>query len=443
MKRAVSETSPQNQNRSRAALLALILAVGLCGSLGFTGCSRSPQPPTIDTTGLDPAVARVINSAMSEVKRTPLSGEKWGQLGSVLMHYEFRAETTTAFNHAERLAPNDPRWPHLHGLALSASDLAGAAAKFRRAASLAGAEFDSPALHLIQAQAELGMNAEAEAGFANLVRRTPEHGPALLGIARLRLAAGNAHDATNLLAFCLRDPHTARAAHTLMAAAEQALGDANAARRFAAIATTLPADTPWPDPWWTAALQYRVGRKALLEDATALMDQGKLQEASSLLNRTTQEYPTDAEAWYLAGWGMVQQQRPAEGERALREHLRLSPQSPKGHAQLAVALLMQRRHAEALEILQAGVALKPTWREFHSNLGFACVQLGRHDEALAHYREALALDPNHLPTYAALVELLMRRNSHAEAGELIERGLELAPDDQRLRGLRERINASR
>jgi tetratricopeptide (TPR) repeat protein len=425
----------------RLAALSVAVVIGLPGLLILGGCV--PKPPAIDTTGLDPAVVPVIHTALSEVKKSPRSGEAWGQLGSVLMHYEFPAETSSAFSHAERLAPSDPRWPHLHGLALSATELAGATEQFRRAASLATPEFDSPALHLAQLQAERGFNAEAEAGFAALLGRQPQHAPALLGLARFHLAAGRARDTTNLLGFCLRDPHTARAAHTLMASAQQALTNTTAAKQFAANATTLPADAPWPDPWWTEALRFRVGRKAMVENATSLMDQGKLVEAMPLLDRTTRDYPADAEAWYLAGWAMVQQQRPVEGERALREHLRLAPQSPKGHAQLAVALLMQQRHAEAAEVLRTGVALKPTWRELRSNLGFACVQLGRQDEALAHYREALALDPNHVPSHTALAELLMRRGDQAEARQLLQQALEIDPSDPRTRGMLDRLGPTR
>ena len=101
----------------------------------------------------------------------------------------------------------------------------------------------------------------------------------------------------------------------------------------------------------------------------------------------------------------------AQQERALREHLRRSSESAKGHAQLAVALLSQRRYDEAIEVLEAGVKLKPTWREFHSNLGYACVQVGRYDEAIRHYREALACDPNYQPTLTALAELLRRHDN--------------------------------
>jgi len=127
----------------------------------------------------------------------------------------------------------------------------------------------------------------------------------------------------------------------------------------------------------------------------------------------------------------------------LREHLRRSPQSPKGHAQLAVALLAQQRHAEAIEVLEAGVKLKPTWRELHSNLGYACVQLGRYDRAIQHFREALHHDPNYVPSYTALADLLVRRGEDVEALRLLRQAVELSPSDPRARSLLQRVEPGR
>jgi tetratricopeptide (TPR) repeat protein len=400
--------------------------------------------PQIAVAGLDPAVARLIESALQTVRAAPQSGESWGKLGSVLVHYDFMEETRAAFARAEALSPDEPRWPHLHGLAVSAHDAAAATEKFRRATTLGSVNgngikgssndvnralplTDPSELRLAQMLAERGLNAEAEAQFQALLRVLPAHPPALLGLARLRQAQGRLFEATNSLAGCLRNPHTARSAHVLLAAIEQALGNATAAAAAARAGTILPADVPWPDPWWTEAQAYRVGKKALIEDATTLMDQGRLTEALAALDRVTREYPQDEEAWYLLGWALNQQTRAADAERALREHLRLSPQSPKGHAQLAVALLAQRRHIEAVELLQAALKLKPTWRELHSNLGYACVQLGRDEEAITHFRDALALDPNYLPSYAALAQLLDRQGARAEAQRFRQQALELKP----------------
>lgn len=246
-------------------------------------------------------------------------------------------------------------------------------------------------------------------------------------------------ESKNLLASCLDDPHTAAGAHVLLASLQQALGDATGAAATARRSSALAADVAWPDPWWAKAAQWRAGRKALLAEASRLLDQRQFTEALSLLGRITTNDPAAAEAWYQMGWAHNQLQQRPEAERALRQYLRLSPQSPKGLAQLAVSLLGQRQFTEAVELLQAAVRLKPTWRELHSNLGYACVQLSCPDEAIVHFREALRLDPNYVPSYTALAELLSRRGEGEEAKRLLELALQLNPTEARAKGMLERL----
>jgi tetratricopeptide (TPR) repeat protein len=415
----------------------------LAGAAYFASFSRSPHPPAISTTGLDPAVAQLIEGTVREVRAAPRSGEGWGRLGSVLMHYEFIREARFAFDQAEKFSPEEPRWPYLHGILLMPHETDAVGPKLERAVERCRDQPDMPRLRLAQFLAERGRTAEAELHLQALLRLRPNHPMALLEVARLRHAQGRPTESTNLLSACLNDPHTAKSAHALLATVEQALGNGPAAEAAARRSADLPSDAPWPDPFWGEAAAYRVGKKALLEDASAWLDQGRVEEALLALNTVTRQYPQDDEAWYLMGWAFNRQQRGAESERALREHLARSPRSPKGHAQLAIALLAQQRYAEAVEVLEAGVKLKPTWREFHSNLGYACVQLGRHDEAIGHFRNALAFDPNYLPTYTGLAELLSRRGDNGEASRLLRQALELHPEDSRSRAMLQRIQERR
>jgi tetratricopeptide (TPR) repeat protein len=404
---------------------------------------KAPTPPDIDTAALDPAVAELIQKHLRAVHAAPRSAEAWGKLGSVLMHYEFTDETEATFARAEQLAPQEPRWPYLHGLFIGARDVIAATEKFRRATVLTGDKPDAPRLRLAQNLAERGLNEEAATHFQTLLQNTPGHPAARLGLARIRQSEGRLVEATNLLANCLQDPHTRHSAHALLAMMEQALGNAPAAERAARTSSTLPADAAWPDPWWHEARAGRVGHKALLEDATVMIERGSWTEAQATLGQIIRTYPQDSEAWYLMSWIFNQQQLGAEAERALREYVRLSPSSPKGYAQLAVTLLGQRRHAEAVEVLQTGLKLKPTWRELHSNLGYACVQLGRDEDAIGHFRNALALDPNYLPTHTALAELLARRGQIEEARDFLRRALELNPTDRRAKAMLDQLGAAR
>lgn len=425
--------------RERTFWWTWVAAAALCAAYVALR-PRAPQPPNVPTAGLDPAVAKLIEGTLAEVRTAPESAAAWGKLGSVLMHYEFLDEATVAFARAERLAPKEPRWPYLHALLLLPREPGAALPHLRRATALSPERPDAPRLRLAQFLAERGQSAEAAALFDDLRRADPAHAPALLGLARLRQNEGRLADSSNLLVRCLTNPHTAKAAHLTLAAVQQTQGHSSAVAETARQLANLPADAPWPDPWWTEALAWRVGRKARLEDASALIDQGQLAPAAQLLAAVSRDYPGDEEAWYQLGWTLNQSQQFADAERALREHLRLSPRSPKGHAQLAVALLAQRRHAEAIDVLRAAIVLKPTWRELHSNLGYACVQLGRLDEAIGHYRHALLHDPNYVPSYTALADLLTRRSQREEARRLLRQALELNPADPRANGLLQQLN---
>ena len=414
-----------------AAAASALVAIVVCMIL----LPRAPQLPVVPTAGLDPSVAKLIEKTLEDLRAAPRSGAAWGKLGSVLMHYEFVEEAGSAFDEAERISPAEVRWPYLHALLLLTRDGPTAIAKLQRAVALCPDNPDTPRLRLAEFLAERGRGEEAESHFQTLLRRSPNHPLALLGLARLRQVQGRSFESTNYLNACLDNPHAAKGACVLLAAAQQALGNGSAAETSARRSASLPADTPWPDPFWQEAAVYRVGRKAMLEDASALLDQQRFAEAMQVLEKAARDYPEDDEAWYLMGWALNQSQRGAEAERALREHLKRSPQSPKGHAQLAVALLGQQRITDAIDVLTAAVKLKPTWRELHSNLGYACVQLGRHDEAIRHFRNALGCDPNYVASYTALADLLSRRGETTEARQLLQQAIDLNPSDPRARAL--------
>jgi tetratricopeptide (TPR) repeat protein len=441
--RTSNSTDVRTPSRRRLAnwLIAVLIGSLLACAALFALKHRLPRPPVVATDGLDPAVAKLIEGVLRDVRAAPRSGDAWGRLGSALMHYEFIPETRMCFHRAEELSPRNPRWPYLHALLELSRNPADVTPLLRHAVAACGDRPDMPRLQLAQWLAEHGELAEAEQHFQTLLRLAPNHPPALLGLARIRRAQGRLEECRSLLDRCLADPHTAKAAHALLAQVQQALGDASGADSAARRVASLTADVPWPDPFWAEASAFRAGRKALLQDVSVLLDQDQFAQALDILAILTRDYPEDDEPWYLTGWTLNRAQRSAEAERPLREHLRLSPQSPKGHAQLAVSLLSQRRFVEAVEVLEAALKLKPTWRELHFNLGYARAQLGRDAEAIGHLRDALALDPNHVPTHTALAELLLRRGDAAEARGLLRQALDIQPSDARARALLQSLPA--
>ena len=438
-KRALVNAALQAQRAGRRWLLVatLLALIGLVVVLPLS--RRQPAPPDIPTAGLDPAVARVINEGLGRVRAEPKSGEAWGQLGATLMHYEFIKESAMAFGQAHLRAPNDAQWYYLHGLLLMNHEPNSALDLLRRSAERAPDTIDMPRVRLAQFLTERNLPKEAEMEFRRLLERDPRHAAACLGLARLLHQQGRGNESIPLLHAALPDPRTRKSANELLATVHWTLGQTNVAQAAARTAASLPTDTAWPDPYWDEAARTRVGLKNSLEQANALLDSGQAGQAVLLLQATTRDYPSDAEGWYLLGWAYNQRQEFVESERALQEHLRLSTNSAKGMAQLAVAVLGQRRFAEAIPILESARRLKPTWRELHANLGYACVQAGRLSDAEAHYRQALAQDPNHVASYTALGELLLRRGELTEGRQILQQAAKLAPEDPRVQSLLKKL----
>ncbi len=386
-------------------------------------------------------MARQIEALVATIRAAPNHAEPWGKLGCFLMHSDLVAEAGYAFDTAEKLAPTDVRWVYLHAHLLMPYEPAAVAPLLRRAVATAGDKHLILRLQLGLWLVEHGEFGEAEEQFQALLRQHPGLPPASLGLARVRHAQGRLEECRGLISGCLADAHTAKAAHLLLAQVEQSLGNTAAAATAARQAAKLGSDLTWPDPFWAEAANMRIGKKAAIQEASLLMDQGEVARAIDLLKKITRDYAADDEGWYLLGWAFNRAELAVDAEGALREHLRRAPGSPKGRAQLAVSLLRQKRATEAIDVLEEALKLKPTWRELHFNLGYACVQLGREDEAIGHLRAALALDPNFVPTYTALAELLMRRRENAEALRLLRQALELDPADSRALALVKSIPA--
>src|SRR5205085_5778672 len=78
----------------------------------------SPEPPTVESPDLDPAIKRVLEEARRAVLKSPESAAAWGQLGLVLTAHSFHVPARVCFARAEELDPQEPRWPYFQGKSL-------------------------------------------------------------------------------------------------------------------------------------------------------------------------------------------------------------------------------------------------------------------------------------------------------------------------------------
>src|SRR5262249_44636533 len=162
--------------------------------------------------GVDPAVVKAVEAARAEVRQSPRSAAAWGRLGMVLAANNFAAQALDCLARAERLQPDDPRWPHYQALLLAGGDPPAAVPDWQRAVVRGDdARRAAPQLRLAELLLGLGRTDEAEAGFHDVLRRDPYHPLARLGLARCACARGAFADALPHLEHAAVSPLTKKA----------------------------------------------------------------------------------------------------------------------------------------------------------------------------------------------------------------------------------------
>lgn len=124
-----------------------------------------------------------------------------------------------------------------------------------------------------------------------------------------------------------------------------------------------------------------------------------------------------AERWFLRGAGLAG--GPEEAE-CYRKALRLRPNYPEAHNNLAVLLRESGDLVAAAEHYRQALALRPDYPEAHYNYGLLLDRTGRTAGARQRYEEALRLRPDYPEAHHALANLLKSRGEAAALGHYRE-----------------------
>ncbi len=127
-----------------------------------------------------------------------------------------------------------------------------------------------------------------------------------------------------------------------------------------------------------------------------------------------------------------------QAEAASRKALELDPELAEAHTSRGLALAFAKRYAEAEQEFSAAIKLNPKLFEAHYFYGRAWLQQGKFAQAVQSLEEASRLRPDdyQASTFLALAYHGLGRQvdadaTHRRALQLIERHLELNPDDSR------------
>ncbi|MDE2978550.1 MAG: tetratricopeptide repeat protein [Acidobacteriota bacterium] len=428
------------RGRGRSSLAAVLFAGA---ALGCAGEDRSaPQLPIADLSSADEALRvqiarheeriRALHAERAAAAEVAASVGELGRLyhGLQLLQPEalYLLENALAcYREAQRIDPGDWRWPYLEAFALDArGDLEPAARRYRTVLASTPNRV-TVLLRLAEVERRLGRSSAAEALWREALGLDPDQPAAHYGLGRIALDGGDAAAAAKALERALELAPAAGRVHHALALARRDLGDREHAGFHLERANETPA--PVDDPLVQGLALLPSGSRATLQRGLLAVQAGALDDAVLLLQRATEEDPSNPAAHRNLALALIDAGRPDEAIAALQTLAGLDPADAWTQLELGRLLGVRGRFDLSLAHLERAVELAPRHKQARVELGLALTRAGRPREALRQFETALDIDPffTEVHNHAAVVLAAMGRPD--EGARLLRERLAAAPGD--------------
>ena len=373
----------------------------------------------------------------------------FGELGMLLAATGFGDEAERCYRNAQRLTPDDVRWPYYLGHVLrEAGDLPAATGSFERARELRPADL-ATLVWLGRVYLDLAQPATAEERLGEALSLAPDQPAVRFELGWAALAQEDyARAAEQLTAAAALDPE-ATAVHYPLALAYRGLGDLDRAThhferrgsRGSGGSSTSVAFT-LPDPL-LAALRGMVRTPQFYRDRAAdAAAAGDWPEAVANFRRAVETEPDDAATRVNFGTALERFGEPRAAAAQYEEALRLDPRLREAHYGLGDLLERSGRDAEAIARYRTAVTEDPAYVAAHLRLGDALRRTGRFEPSLPHYRAVIARQPADVGARFGEAMALVRLERYAEARDRLTEAMEFRPDRSMFRHALARLLAA-
>lgn len=156
---------------------------------------------------------------------------------------------------------------------------------------------------------------------------------------------------------------------------------------------------------------------AAFSQALAWHQQGNLDQALALYQKTLERDPKHTDALVNMGLICLQRNQYAEGADWIQRSLKIDPRQPDALSNLGVAQAALKKHADAVETFSRAIALNPKDPVLYNNRGGALKDMYRQAEAIADFTHAISLAPAYADAYnnRGLAFYNLRQNDEALA----------------------------
>jgi tetratricopeptide (TPR) repeat protein len=386
----------------RRLLSGLVAAHVLLGATPLVSQEAVAEPTLLpvvlpDLTRVHASVQGQIREAYAALMAMAAAerGEAYGQLATLFMASEYPDQAEVCLLNAQRLAPDDFRWPYYLGhVYRSKGQLTNAVEHFEQALRLRPTDL-AALVWLGQLHIDLGQPEAAEPLLTRARSLHPDTQAVLFQLGRVAVATQDYVRAVELLEGALAMNPAATIIRYPLAMAYRGLGDLEKAQSY---------------------LDESGGPAGGV--GVALSD--PLMSAVSTMLRSPQAY------WDLGLYAGAQGNWP-EATRQFRNAVELAPDSPILRLNLGLALNHLDEARAAMDQFEEAVRLDPQLAGAHFTMGTLFERSGRDEEAIDRYTMAVTYDPNLGEAHLWLADALRRTDRLEASLSSYHRVLELEP----------------
>jgi tetratricopeptide (TPR) repeat protein len=369
------------------------------------------------------SLTRTINDA--GVSRAALA-DAYGDMGKLFLAAEYFDAAEASFVNASALAPSDMRWPYYMGHAYRRNNQNEKAADaFARALTLQPNHV--PALVWL-AEMRLASNQldEAERLLDTARRAEPQSGAVLYGLGRAALARQDYPNAVTYLEAALSIAPGATRIRYPLALAYRGMG--NRTQAEAHLSKRGEVDLPPVDPLMGEVANLLQNAAAYETRGAQALDARDWPVAIEQLTRAAEIAPGNAYTRLNLGTAYYMQR---DGDRALeqyREAVRLLPSLARAHFGIGVLMETRGEDRAAIESFTAAVTNDPAYLEARFSLANALRRTGRVEESLPHYAEILRANPAVSQASFGYAMGLVKLGRFVDARARLERDMKAFPE---------------
>jgi tetratricopeptide (TPR) repeat protein len=178
----------------------------------------------------------------------------------------------------------------------------------------------------------------------------------------------------------------------------------------------------------------------------ALYKQGNFADAAKVFRKAVEKNKPDHEGWYYLGLALLQQSKELKNAtKAFETATRLSPNFAAAHAGLSYAFLLRNKSSDAIREANLALSIDPNIVDAHYVIGVAHLRAGAKELALQEAETVIKLNPQGAAAYLLKSQALtsffgdamvltkaespeVRQARYREAGDALEKYLQLAPN---------------